>query len=354
MTAEFAVLGEFKLPYAGRRTSPVELLSHPQPYLLPPCEEAVRTYKLEREQRRASGDYNPGIIIPLDIDQQRLRRVFNLNGGKSTAPLNVYNITQPFRNGDKNVIAGRVQPPGMNPHSKVVFFEQKGKEWTPLRHTPPISLEDPFVTKIDGQIILGGVRVVRTSTETQYKTVFSKGSCIEDLTEIAVGPLRMKGIRLVQLRKGIGVFTRPHDRDGGGQIGYTEIDSLDKLNPTVIANAPLINQRFPKGEWGGVNEAHTLRDGRILALGHRAYFDEVKNKHYYPWHFIFDPITKSSIDLGIIGASDDFPQTNSRANDLDDVYYPVAINLEKREIYGGIRDAMSATQSIAKLLEPHI
>jgi Protein of unknown function (DUF1861) len=350
MTAELAEFGRYELPYAGRRTSPVELLPSLQPYFLQSCKEAVEIYKLQREKDKARGNYSPGLFIPLDTNQRRLREVYNSNSGNSLEPLGVYNITQPFRSGDKTVIAGRVQPPGMNPDSKVVFFRQDGKGWTSLRY-PALNIEDPFVTRIDDYLVLGGVKVERTHTETLYKTVFYRGDCIEDLTEIAVGPPRMKGIRLVQLKKGIGVFTRPHDRYGGGQIGFTVIDSLAQLTPATIANAPLIAQRFPKGEWGGVNGACALQDGRILALGHRAYFDENRDKHYYPWLFIHDSRTGISTDLGIVGASDDFPQTPPRATYLEDVHYPVGMDLERGEIFGGTSDATSSRQPTLKLLK---
>lgn len=349
MVAELDRLGNVELSYMGRRRNPIELPSPPQPYDLPPCKDAVAAYKQEREQSKANGRYNPGIIVPLDIDQRRLKLAFNSGRFNSLEPLGVYNITPPFRSGDKTVIAGRVQPLGVNPNSKVVFFEKEGHEWTPLRY-PTIDLEDPFITRIDNHLIFGGVKVVKTPTETLYRMVFHRGGCIEDLTEIAVGPVRMKGIRLIQLSNGIGVFTRPHDSYGGGQIGFTVIDSLAQLTPAVIVNAPLIAQRFPKGEWGGVNEARALKNGRILALGHRAYLDEDNNKHYYPWLFIHDPRTGISTDLGIVGASDDFPKTTPRQADLEDVSYPVGMDLEKGEIYGGTCDTTSSTKPILKLL----
>jgi hypothetical protein len=348
MVAEFDRLGGVELSHTTRR-SPIERLSPPQPYYLSPCRDAVAAYKEERDQSKAQGRYSPGIIVPLGIDQRRLKLAYNSGGFNSTEPLGVYNITPPFRSGDRTVIAGRVQPEGVNPNSKVVFFEKEGHEWTPLRY-PTLDLEDTFITSIDNHLIFGGVKVVRTPTETLYRTVFRRGDCIEDLTEIAVGPVRMKGIRLVQLNKGIGVFTRPHDSYGGGQIGFTVIDSLAQLTPAVIANAPLIAQRFPKGEWGGVNEARALKNGRILALGHRAYFDSDNNKHYFPWLFIHDPRTGLSTDLGIVGASDDFPQTTPRQTDLKDVSYPVGMDLENGEISGGTGDTTSGTKPILKLL----
>lgn len=310
------------------------------PNFLPPCEESVELYKLQREQRRLREDYQPGVIIPLNTDQERLGRVYRANGGNSAEPLDVYNITKPFQSGDKIVLAGRLQPPKMNPYSKVLFFEQRDDEWIPLEHIPTLDLEDPFVTRIDKQIIFGGVSIVKTLSETKYQTAFYKGTSIEDLEELVRGPFTMKGVRFVQqVDKSIGLFTRPQGKVGGlGQIGFTTLDSLSQLTPDAIANAPLIAQRFPEGEWGGVNEAYALTDGRILALGHRSYLDKEHNRHYYPWLFTHDPKTGVSEDLGIIGASDDFPRTHSRVEDLDDVVFPGGIDWRSRTLYVGIRD----------------
>jgi len=362
MRVELTISERIELPYAGDTNmapnlNSVELPTPPQrvaapevlgPNFLPLCVESVELYKLQREQRRLRGDYKPGIVIPLSEDRKRLERVYRSNGGNSSKPLDVFNITRPFRSGDKTVLAGRLQPSGMNPSSKVLFFELRSSEWTLLEHIPTVDLEDPFVTRIDDQIIFGGVSVVKTPSETKYQTAFYKGTSIETLKEFVRGPFTMKDTRLVQLMdKSIGLFTRPQGKIGGlGQIGFTTLDSLDQLTPDAIAKAPLIAQRFPEGEWGGVNEAYALTDGRILALGHRAYLDKERNRHYYPWLFIHDPKKGVSEDLGIIGASDDSPKTNSRAEDLDDIIFPGGIDWRSRTLYGGIRDVAAVVLPI--------
>jgi hypothetical protein len=365
---ENAISGINELPYVADANiaadlSPVELQTPrkkvvaqevPGTNFLAPCEESVRLYKLQRELRKLKGDYKPGVFIPLNSDHERLERVYGSNGGNSSEPLDVYNITRPFESGDKIVLAGRLQPPGMNSYSKVSFFELKDSEWTLLEHLPTVDLEDPFVTRIDNQIIFGGVSAVKTPSETKYQTVFYKGETIEDLKEFMRGPFKMKEIRLVQLPdRSIGLFTRPQGEIGGlGQIGFTAVHSLDQFTPEAIARASLIAQRFPGGEWGGVNEAYALADGRILALGHRSYFGkEERNKHYYPWLFIHDPKTGVSEDLGIIGASDDFPMTHSRAEDLDDVIFSGGIDWRSRTLYAGVRDVAAGALPIPSLAE---
>ena len=167
----------------------------------------------------------------------------------------------------------------------------------------------------------------------------------------------MKDIRFEELkilRKGVAVYTRPHTVKGGleGQIGFTTIDSLDDLSTKVIEDAPLINARFPEGEWGGVNQAQELSDGRIFGLGHRAYRDKVvqvpgkKDKkgarHYVPWAFIHNPVTGEFIDLGILAESSDFPPGVAKAWDLRDVLFSAGFILDQKNnsltLFVGTRD----------------
>lgn len=41
-----------------------------------------------------------------------------------------------------------------------------------------------------------------------------------------------------------------------------------------------MNIRSPEGEWMGVNDVVLLEDGKLFVLGHRAYWDENKIRHY--------------------------------------------------------------------------
>lgn len=322
-----------------------------RPDYLPPCEEAVKLYKLQRQLRKLHETYQKGNIISLNKNQVGLKKIFKSNGGKTNQDLDVYNITKPFQIGDKTLMAGRLQTPGMNPDSKIVFFLYQNNDWTPQGYA--FGLEDPFFTKINGELIFGGVEVSKTRKELRYRTVFYKGKTPADLKLFLRGPYCFKDIRLVQLAdKSIGLFTRPRGKIGGfGQIGFTILKSLDQLSPEVITNAPLIAQHFPEDEWGGVNEAYAIKDGKILVLGHRAYFDKEINKHYYPWLFIHDPKTGKSQDLGIIGSSDDFPKTLSRDEDLDDVLFSGGIDWKTNTLYVGIRDMTAGSLKIPSLEE---
>jgi len=242
------------------------------------------------------------------------------------------------------MIAGRAEPHTSEIDSLTIFFKKDGDHYLPQPH-PVFRLQDPSVTKINGEIILCGIEVeVVTLSRFQqliqgkkedrkilfYKTVFYKGDSIENLTRFAEGPKGMKDIRLVKLTDGtIGVYARPQgDNKGGrGQIGFTIIKDLSELSEELIQAAPLLSTRFPAKEWGGVNEAIPLPNGRVLALGHRAYYDNHEVRHYYPWAFVHDPKTGEVIDLGILAERSDFPEGLSKRTDLADVLFSAGMKL---------------------------
>lgn len=91
----------------------------------------------------------------------------------------------------------------------------------------------------------------------------------------------MKDIRLVELDDGeIGLFTRPQGlayRAKTGRIadvGFTVLPGLAYLSEQAIVEAPVLDGLFRADEWGGVNQAYMLKDGRIGVIGHIAYSDE--------------------------------------------------------------------------------
>ena len=85
----------------------------------------------------------------------------------------VYNPSIPFELNGKTYIAGRVEKRSEE-RSKVKFFEKKD-DYYELIETQDLTLQDPFVTIIDGEIILGGVNVTwgnGKDIETTWKTDF--------------------------------------------------------------------------------------------------------------------------------------------------------------------------------------
>lgn len=114
-----------------------------------------------------------------------------------------------------------------------------------------------------------------------------------------------------------------------------------------------------RGEWGGVNEAQLLKDGRVLAFGHRAYRDIQSLRHYYPWAFVLDPTSGEIIDLGILATRTDFPAGVARAVDLIDVIFSGNIipadqgkDIEETDFWLMIVGLSDAEAGIIKIANP--
>ena len=263
----------------------------------------------------------------------------------------VYNISQPFRIGDKTVIAGRVEERKEWANSKVIFFEEKAKVWSPVHNTPTLSLEDAFATTIGDETILGGVEVYTennafNSSSIGYRTVFYKGSNMSSLKRFSAGPDRMKDIRLVLNKKNkIGICTRPQGgKHGKGKIGTTEIEKIEDLNEENILNARIIEDLFIQEQWGGANELHLLKDNRIGVLGHIAYEDEKQRKHYYAITFIYNPDNHTVSELKIIATRKDFPKGETKKPELEDVVFPGGMIRHGNgyiTLYAGLSDAQA-------------
>ncbi len=258
----------------------------------------------------------------------------------------VYNITAPFLDGRSLVIGGRVEPRSSEV-SRVVFFAEEDGWWSPLPHVPEPRLQDPFVTRIRGELVMGGVETFphpQRPGALGWRTRFYRGRSLEDLEPFAVGPDGMKDIRLVELPNGdIGVFARPQGTIGGrGTIGFTKINSLDNLCPEAINSAQLLEQFVPE-EWGGANEVHPLANGLLGVLGHIACFDEGGNRHYYPMTFAFDPNSeKLASGMKIILTRSQLPPGPAKRPDLVDVIFSGGIVRHcdgHTTFYGGISDA---------------
>ena len=310
---------------------------------LPKCIDALAKHR-RNEENRVPHDAE---IIPLDKRQDLLRAIFEANHKPldKTEHIDVYNpavIVGP--NGVE--FLGRAEGRKTPYSTLAIHFRFTNEDWIPQNNIA-LPLEDPAIAHIDGKTVVAGVKLekdIRTAS-SNWKTVFYEGTSLDDLEKLdEESPLGMKDVRFTKLKvlkKGTAVYTRPRELKGGlGQIGFTTIDSLGDLSAKVIENAPLINARFPEGEWGGVNQAQELPDGRVLALGHRAYRDKKKARHYFPWAFVHDPVTGEIQDLGILAESSDFPPTVAKAWDLRDVLFSAGFILEgnRLTLYVGTRD----------------
>lgn len=257
----------------------------------------------------------------------------------------VYNITAPFQDNGEWVIAGRVESRDSE-HSQVVFFVNRNDAWITRQSAPVFELQDPFFTKIGGQLIFGGVEIFPHPTvqnSLSWRTVFYHGNTIGELERFFEGPDGMKDLRLIELTDGsVGIFTRPQGEKGGrGKIGFTKIDSLKDLSINVINEAPLFDQ-FLDDEWGGANEVHLLSNGMLGVLGHIARFDKEGNRHYYSMVFKINPETRDYSNMQIIAERADFLEGPSKRPDLVDVVFSgglIRYPNGKAELYAGISDA---------------
>src|SRR5690606_17394846 len=237
----------------------------------------------------------------------------------------VYNITAPFLDNGELVIAGRVEDRDSE-ESSVYFFVERAGKWEPKQDAPTFRLQDPFLTFIKGDLVLGGVETFphpEVVGALGWRTIFLKGSSINELKEFAKGPDGMKDVRLVELSTGdIGVFTRPQGEKGGrGKIGFTRIDTLANLTSEKIDKAPLLVDQFIDEEWGGANEIHLLENGLLGVLGHIANFDKEGDRHYYPMIFVYNPLDDSYSDIELIATRSKFLEGPYKRPDLIDVVF---------------------------------
>ena len=259
----------------------------------------------------------------------------------------VYNITAPFLSAGKTVIAGRVENRD-DEHSELVFFEEIGNQWLPIENAQTLQLQDPFFTKINNELILGGVEIATAPNEPEgtltWRTIFYKEKDIYRLEKFFQGPEHMKDIRLVELNnKRIGIFTRPQGEKGGrGKIGYNEVDCLEDLSETVIDEAKLFNQFLPD-EWGGANEVHLLKNGKLGVLAHIARFSQQETyRHYASSAFVYDPATSEYSQMKMIACRDLFGKGAAKRPDLEDVVFSGGLKRDgngKAVLYAGIGDA---------------
>lgn len=266
----------------------------------------------------------------------------------------VYNISIPFKWNGKTYLYGRVEKREEWARSWVRLFEQSGKdEWTVVPDSMIYQLEDPYISIIDGTLVLGGthVRMKQGAIDTYYG-YFYKGTDLNDLYYFTTGPDYMKDIRLVQMEGGrIGVFSRPRSeevrRKYGSEslIGFRVIGSLDELTSEVIETAPYISGLFGKDEWGGCNQAYYLDSGLIGVIGHICYKEQnaegVWIQTYMKMSFVLNPDTLQASDLKIIGTRPCYPPGPAKKPELVDCAFTAGIELRpdgKVNLYSGTGD----------------
>lgn len=265
----------------------------------------------------------------------------------------VYNCSIPFRFEGKRYLFGRVERRQEWMRSVVRLFEECGKDaWKVVPDSMIYQLEDPYVSKIGQEIVMGGTHVRMTGGELDtYYGYFYRGKDIGNLRYFTTGPDYMKDIRLVELKDGrIGVFSRPRNeriqKEYGSEsmLGFAVIDSLDALNADVIENAPYIMGLFGKGEWGGCNQAYLLESGKVGVIGHGSYMSEKDGTAvcvYMNLAFVMDPETRAVQDLKVIGTKDCYPETPAKLPKLVDCAFTSGIVMRRdgtADLYSGVGD----------------
>lgn len=265
----------------------------------------------------------------------------------------VYNITAPFTWNNQVYLLGRVEARDTE-HSEIVFFQSSSASWQPVASIPPLEgLQDPCITFVDGDLILGGVKfpVTLADGSTGWRMEFYRGDKSGRLIHCFTGPDKMKDIRLKQLEDGrIAIFTRPQGVKGGrGKIGFVIADSFEEMTAEMIEDAPLIENQFLDSEWGGANEIHLLANGHLGVLGHVASFDEQDHRHYYPMVFSVNPRNGEASELRIIAERRDFPPGPTKRPDLVDVIFSGGLVRDgsgRACLYAGLSDAAAALLTI--------
>ena len=279
--------------------------------------------------------------------------------------LDVYNCSVPFVWAGRTYLYGRVEKRAAWAQSWTGLFQQVGPDAYALTPTPwGYQLEDPYVTMIHGELVLGGTHVrKRQGNIDTYYGYFYRGASPEDLQYFTTGPEGMKDIRLVELADGrMGVFSRPRGEavrrqyGSSAMIGFTVIDSLDALSAEVIAGATPIRGLFGDEEWGGCNQAYLLDDGRIGVLGHQSFSvhapGNAQNDPAQPWHdgslavymniaFEFDPRSFEVSNKQIIGTRSCYPDYPCKRPSLRDCAFTSGMTLRadgRVDLYSGIGD----------------
>ena len=264
----------------------------------------------------------------------------------------VYNCSLPFTGVDgKKYIYGRVEKNDEWANSNVWLFVETGKDvYTRVENSMTYQLEDPFLQRINGELVLGGthVRKTRGNLDTYYGYFFHGDE--NHMTYFTTGPDHMKDIRLVEMADGrIGVFSRPNrgNYTGGAQsqIGFTVINSLNELDADVIESAPYLNGLIGNGEWGGVNQAYRLESGKIGIIGHMSYNDKTPDGKplsvYVNTAFLLDPIAGTVTEPKIIGTKSCYPTCTPKIPRLADCVFTTGILPREDglvDLYSGVGD----------------
>ena len=284
----------------------------------------------------------------------------------------VYNATPPVWvsvfGKTESIIAGRVEKLDEWASSHVRFFRRIDdnnygliEEIHPIiDENPSVSIEDPSIVTVSGEIIIGVVDATYlsgTGTDTEYeiKTRYYRGVDLSCLKQFAV--VEGKDSRICPVENGRIIWTpRPQHRLGGlGTIGYAELSSVDDLANAKWEDAMLFEDLFSEGSWGGVNELHfnPARPSIIGAVCHGAFKDANGSVYFVFWLEIDRP-TKKVVNITPLALRDDFPPSNAKLYELERVDFPSGIEFSNDghpKLHSGLGDA---NQGYVPITHPRI
>lgn len=265
---------------------------------------------------------------------------------KGVEDRDVYNCSVPFRYNGKVHIFGRVEKNSEWANSFVRLFVETGKdEFTVVPGQMIFQLEDPYVSKIEGEMIFGGTHVRKIGGKVfNYYCDFFRGTPTE-LNYFTTGPDNMKDIRVIQLaNRRIGVFSRPKTA-AHSSIGFTIIDNILDLTARVVDEAQPLNV-IDTGAWGGVNQPYLLTSDKIGCISHYSYMDKDENGNainvYTNYSFVLDPVTRDIYDAKIIGTKGCYPPCPPKTPKLVDCAFCCGIVMREDgrcDLYSGLGDA---------------
>lgn len=280
---------------------------------------------------------------------------------KGVDGFDVYNCSVPFSINGKRHIFGRVERRDEWVNSSVRLFVETGKdEFTLVPNSMVYQLEDPFVSKIHGQMVFGGTRVTKNHGKVcDYFCDFYKGKH-DELMYFTSGPKKMKDIRLVELADGkIGIFSH-HKSNHECLTGYITIDSLDDLCAEVIEAAVPIDHSLFGDAWGGVNQAYLLSTGTIGCISHHGYLDKDSDgatmNVYCITSFVYEPTTNKVYSYKILGTKRCFPDYPPKVPRLSDCAFVSGIVMRedgKADLYSGVGDTREGRLVIDYPFEGH-
>ena len=271
----------------------------------------------------------------------------------------VYNCSVPFDADGTRYIYGRIERRDEWAQSHTRLFREIAPDHYELVPDAAIyPIEDPFITRIHDEWILGGTHVrFHNGTVASYYCYFYRGTDPRHLRLYTTGPDLMKDIRPLKLPDGrIGIFSRPRGPAIQAQhgveayIGYTTIDSWADFDPARIAAAPMIPDLLAPGEWIGSNQALLLPDGKIGVLAHKGYHDTASAQSVYTnYAFVYSPADNRVLDQHILATSSCYPPFPAKMAHLQDCTFTSGMRPRADglwDLYTGLGDTTEGRTTI--------